>query len=82
MMIRNTISYTVRSDLMVFGTYIEYIYIEIGSKLIRYETNIIIGTVYRPPPADIKEFNESRLAYIMGDYNINSLNIDKQLENL
>jgi len=92
LMIRNTIPYTVRSSLKVFGTYIECIFIEIGGTLINYDTNVTIGTVYRPPSTDIKEFNESvspllvkmqnehKLAYIMDDYNINLLNTDKHLQ--
>jgi len=59
LMIRNTIHYTVRSDLKVFGTYIECIFIEIEGILINYDINVIIGTVYRPPATAIKEFNES-----------------------
>ena len=92
LMIRNTIPYTVRSSLKVFGTYIECIFIEIGGTYINCDTNVTIGTVYRPPSTDIKEFNESvspllvkmqnehKLAYIMDDYNINLLNTDKHLQ--
>ena len=90
-MIRYVILCTVRLDRKVFGTYIEYIFIKLEGILINYDTKVIIGTFSRPPASDIKEFNESmslllvkvqnenKLAYIMGDYNNNLLNIVKHL---
>ena len=67
-------------------------FIEIEGILINHDKNVIIGTIYRPPATDIKEFNENmshllliiqnenELAYIMGDYNINLLNSDKHIQ--
>lgn len=62
---------------------IESIFIEIT--LSRSDKKIIIGCVYRPPDADIAHFNDSmthtlelinkegKMAYILGDYNIDLL---------
>ena len=63
LLIRNTIPYTVRLDLKVFGTSVECIFIEIEGMIINCDTNVIIGTVYRPPATDIKEFNENMSFY-------------------
>ena len=53
-----------------------------------------MGTVYRPPGTDVECFNnhisdllqkinsEGKLVYIMGDFNINLLNIDKHLRDI
>ena len=47
---------------------------------------MIVGVIYRPPNTDVEKFNEQfnlimhtikqerKIAYIMGDYNINVLN--------
>jgi hypothetical protein len=52
---------------------------------------LIIGTIYRPPNTDILEFdnvftdilsvirNENKLAYILGDYNVNLLNCNNHI---
>jgi len=58
LMIGNTIPYTVKSNLKVFGASIECIVIEIESILINYDTNVTIGTVCRAPATYVKEFNE------------------------
>ena len=50
--------------------------------------NIIIGCLYKPPDTSVSDFNnsintvlstisfENKLSYLMGDFNINILNID------
>ena len=52
------------------------------------EKNVLIGVIYRPPNTDINTFNdqfatlmenikqEEKICYLMGDYNINLLNIE------
>ena len=58
---------------------------------IGYKKNSIIGVLYRPPNTDTSIFNqqllnilsslktENKIVYLMGDFNINLLNIDKHL---
>ena len=72
----------------MFNEYIETIFIEIDKSQCKSTKYIIIGTVYRPPNKDINVFlsgikeilsilnKENKLIYIMGDFNINLLNID------
>ena len=57
------------------------------TKLIK-EKNIVIGVIYRPPNTDISHFieiikdimekikNENKICYLVGDYNINLINVD------
>ena len=73
-MIRNIIPYTVRSDLKVFGTYIECICIETEGLLINYNTRVIIETVYRPPAIDIKEINDSMSLLLVKVQNVGIYN--------
>ena len=52
------------------------------------EKNIIIGVIYRPPNTEISHFidtmkdimdkikNETKICYLVGDYNINLINVD------
>ena len=91
LLISNSIQYNLRSDLKLFNEYIETIFIEIDKSQCKSTKNIIIGTVYRPPNKDINVFlsgikeilsilnKENKFIYIMGDFNINLLNIDKHL---
>ena len=53
--------------------------------------NVIVGVVYRPPNTDLEMFinymseilsivkSENKLMYLMGDYNVNLLNIDNHM---
>ena len=91
LLISNSIQYNLRSDLKLFNEYIGTIFIEIDKSQCKSTKNIIIGTVYRPPNKNINVFlsgikeilsilkKENKLIYIMGDFNINLLNIDKHL---
>ena len=68
---------------------IETIFIEIDKDLINKDKNCIVGVVYRPPDTNVKQFNEKiseilsniktekKLAYLLGDFNLNLLSIDK-----
>ena len=87
--IKESIDYIIREDLCQMNSSIESIFIEIEKGNINKERNCIIGVIYRPPDTDVKIFNdqindilssiksESKLAYLLGDFNINLLSIDK-----
>ena len=75
--------YLVRNDVSI----IKFLFVEIIQ--IR-ESNIIFGSVYRPPGTDVTVFNnelikilnivnahKSKLAIIAGDYNLDLLKIEK-----
>ena len=68
---------------------IESLFIEIDKSVFKKKKNIIVGVIYRPPNTDIKLFDEyvkqclnqikteKKVAYLLGDFNINLLNSDK-----
>ena len=74
--------------MKIFNEYCESIFIEIEKAQFSFDNNIIVGEMYRPPNNDIKEFNEiikgliknikkeNKVCYLMGDYNIDLLNIE------
>ena len=80
-------TYTKREDLAIFILHVfESIFFEVQDN---QNKPIIVGVVYRPnsaPRADVDMFiskiieiqdkisNENKIAYVMGDYNINLLN--------
>ena len=86
--IKDTIEYTVRDDLRFQNNILETLFIEIDKDQFAKRQNIIIGVIYRPPDTDITEFNDhilrcltqikagKKIAYLLGDYNINLLNTD------
>ena len=63
----------------------ESIFIEIDKSIFGTNRNVIIGEIYKPPSLQIKKLNnefekllqkimqEKKYAYLMGDYNINTL---------
>ena len=78
--VNNSSSFKQRKDLDVFNSEImESIFIEI---IRPKQSNIIIGTIYRPPDSDIQLFidnlanllakisNEQKICYLMGDFNL------------
>ena len=77
------------NDLCLQNDILETLFIEIDKDQLLKKQNIIIGVIYRPPDTDIKEFNdqilrcltqikaEKKIAYLLGDYNINLLNTEK-----
>ena len=87
--IKDGIDYTRREDLCVMNNFAETLFIEIDKDVFNYDKNVIIGVLYRPPDTDMKTFNvfindltsriktESKCCYILGDYNINLLNVDQ-----
>ena len=78
-----------RDDLCLQNDILETFFIEIDKDQFLKKRNIIIGVIYRPPDTDIKEFNdhilrcltqikaEKKIAYLLGDYDINLLNTEK-----
>ena len=87
--IKDSIEYSVREDLCCQNAHIETLFIEIAKENIGKSKNVLIGAIYRPPDTDMKLFNatidellsrihtEKKSTYILGDFNINLLNIDK-----
>ena len=63
-------------------------FIEIDKSVFGSERNMLFGVIYRPPNTDIKLFidalkeilenvqSENKVLYLVGDYNINLLNVD------
>ena len=63
----------------------ESTFVEIDKSIFKTNRNVIIGEIYKPPSAKIKSFNielekilnkikkEKKYAFLMGDYNINTL---------
>ena len=86
LMIRQTVKYKVREDLILFSHAIESLFIELKG-----DKNIIIGVIYRPPGGNIEDFNdtisgiidklklEKKLLYLLGDFNINLINSDSHI---
>ena len=91
MYIKNNINYLFRNDLNILEDCIESVFIAISKEEFNSSKNIIIGTIYRPPNTDIQTFNchiidilqkikcDNKFVYLMGDFNINLLNIDKHV---
>ena len=70
--------------MSIFNETIKSVFIEIEGHILNSKKNIIIGVVYRPPNQNIDEFihvepileeiqSKNKLAYILGDYDINIL---------
>ena len=86
--IRNETQYQTCKDLQVFNDYCESVFVEIEKTSFITEENIILGVLYRPASGDINCFIdntqdvlgkarlENNLIYLMGDYNINLLNVE------
>ena len=80
------INYKKRLDLKLDKSYFESYFIEIDKNVFKLKSNVIIGAIYKPPTASIDIFNsnietilkliqkEKKYAYLIGDYNINTLN--------
>ena len=66
----------------------EWLFVEIPSKMFRMEKNVIRGILYRPPGTDLNEFSDllankldriekkNKICYLLGDLNINLPNYD------
>ena len=76
------------ADLTIFDNYCESVFIEIDNSMFDSDRNILIAVVYRHPNTDIKVFiddmkeflenvqSEIKGLNLVGDYNINLLNVD------
>ena len=88
--IKHGISFQDRNDLYSLDGVFGSVFIEIDKHVFKKDKHIVLGVLYRPPNTDITCFNESlsvtldelkcenKLCFLMGDYNINLLNHDKQ----
>ena len=86
--VKNGASYKSSADLTIFDNYSESVFIEIYNSMFDSDRNILIAVVYRHPNTDIKVFidvmkeflenvqSEIKGLYLVGDYNINLLNVD------
>ena len=83
--IHNQIQYKQRGDLSFPKNIYESIFIEVDKSIFNTNRNVIIGEIYNPPSSKIKYFNtnlekllnriknEKKYAFLMGDYNVNTL---------
>ena len=90
--VRDSIEYAVREDISKFNSQIECLFIEIDKKWVNQNKNVVMGVIYRPPDTDMALFNEqlqtildemkseNKSLYLLGDFNIDLLNIDKHKE--
>ena len=79
------------NDLCLNNSNIESVFCEFDKDQFGLEKNVIVGVIYRPPNTDISIFNEMvtdlltklkaqrKYVHIMGDVNINLINMDKHL---
>ena len=86
--LQNHLNYIKRNDLNISNDSCESLFVEIDRTNLIREKNIIIGVIYRPPKTEISHFidimkdimdkikNENKICYLVGDYNINLINVD------
>ena len=89
LLINDCLDYSRRKDLDVVTDDVESIFIEIEKKEVSSDKHLIIGVIYRPPNTNLDNFlgylepllekikNENKHCYLLGDFNLNLLNIDK-----
>ena len=87
--IKENIKYIDRDELLHMNDYIECVFIGLEKGEMGLGWNAVIRVIYRPPGTEIKIFNEhlqgnlqgidseNKKCYLLGDYNINLLNVDK-----
>ena len=83
--IHNQTQYKQWGDLSFPKNIYESIFIEVDKSIFNTNRNVIIGEIYNPPSSKIKYFNtnlekllniiknEKKYAFLMGDYNVNTL---------
>ena len=81
----------IRDDITVMSSSLEALFVEIPKEESGLKKNLILGVVYRPPNQDVNSFNNSltnilsrvkserKLIQIMGDFNINILNMNEHI---
>ena len=79
------IPYRIRSDLKLDHTIFESIFIEVDKYIFNCKHNVILAAIYKPPNVNIDIFNkhlekmlvaiqnERKYAFLIGDYNINTM---------
>ena len=89
--IKENYRYKIRNDLSKLNEYIEVIFVELDRSWVNTAKNVVVGVIYRPPNTDMSLFanslnellsqlkSEKKNIYIMGDFNINLLNVDDHL---
>ena len=89
--IKDKISYIIRNDLNRTNEFIERLFVQIPRNILGLSKDAVIGIIYRPRDKDVQAFsknleelmikvhNENKYVYMMGDYNINLLNVDNHL---
>ena len=89
--INSKLSVKSRDDLKVMSNGLEALFVEISKEDSGLQKDLILGIVYRPPNQDINLFNECltnvlsklrterKLIQIMGDFNVNILNVNEHL---
>ena len=87
MFVDNDLTYKNRNDLGAPNDNYEMIWVEIFKDNYKLYSNIIVGVIYRVPNTNIDAFNEymegalnkikceNKLAYVVGDFNIDLLNM-------
>lgn len=89
--IQKNLPFRKRDELCKTDNVIESLFIEISKFTMNSKKDYIIGVIYRPPGTDLNLFNdritdifntiktENKLVYIMGDFNVNLLNVDSHI---
>ena len=88
--IREHLQFKILDDICIFDTSLEFLFIELD-KSQSLSNSIVVGIIYRPPNTDLDEFNtkfaeilhklksENKTIYIMGDFNIDLLGVDRHV---
>ena len=89
--VKDSLSFKCRSEFNRNESHIECIFIELSKSETGLSKDTVIGMIYRSPNQDIYKFNESlgdilqvikqenKLLYLMGDFNINLLDLERHL---
>ena len=89
--VKDSISFKYRGEFSRNEPFIESLFIELPKSDTGFDKDTLIGMIYRPPNQDVKEFtnclmnilqsskHEKKLLYLMGDFNINLLEIEKHV---
>ena len=92
MYVDDKIQFQVRPDLEVRDSDIDSVFIEFDGKQIGLGRKVIVGTIYRPPNTNMRQFNvnltdlldslktERKTCYLLGDFNINLINCGSHVD--
>jgi hypothetical protein len=90
--IRDPMTYRIIPELSYNESHLECIFIEIPKSETGLLKDTVIGMIYRPPNQDILKFidsmteilqflrQENKVLYLMGDFNINLLDIERHIQ--